>query len=79
MNPVARIALVALLATPTVVHGIYRGGESAWVLAALFLAPLVLGRRDPLRVLLIGGVGAWLSRRVVAAPRPQGASTAEVA
>lgn len=60
MNFVARTALVALLAAPTVAHGLHRGGESAWVLAALFLAPVILGRRDPVRAILIGGVGAFL-------------------
>ncbi|QDU66976.1 O-antigen ligase family protein [Engelhardtia mirabilis] len=60
MSSPVRIALAALLAAPTVAHSVYRGGDSAWLLALLFLLPIALAWRDPVRGLLGGMAGAFL-------------------
>ena len=60
MNPISRIALVALLAAPTVAHGVHRGGEAAWLLALLFLLPVALAWKDPVRGILAAMAGAFV-------------------
>lgn len=55
-----RVLAVVLLAAPTVAHLVHRDFDSAWVLVALFATPLAVGRRDPVRAVLLGLGGAFL-------------------